>query len=39
MYMYERFESRWMSVKLTCYDKTITDFFINFTTFFVGGIL
>ena len=37
--MYERFESRWMSVKLTCYDKTITVFFINFTTFFVGGIL
>ena len=37
--MYERFESRWMPVKLTCYDKTITVFFINFTTFFVGGIL
>ena len=33
------FESRWMSVKLICYVKTIIVFLMDFTTSYVGGIL
>ena len=36
--IYQGFESRWMSVELICYVKTIIAF-INFTASFAGGIL